>query len=87
MLVEYELIHTKAWSQKIAEVEKSLNSTVLVKETDTQLIYVNFDPQINELMREIDVMGQMGIDVPLRARELRQLKNELKKKFNDLKVS
>ena len=87
MLVEYELIHTNLWNKKITDVEKSLNSTLLVRDPDTQTIYVNYDPQIQELMREIDVMGQLGIDVPLKAREMRQKRDQLKEKYDSLKVS
>ena len=87
MLVEYELIHINLWNKKIADVENSLNSTVLVKDPDTQVVYVNFDPQIHELVREIDVMGQMKIEVPQKALEMREKRNELKEKYENLKVS
>ena len=86
-MVEYEILHTKAWSKKIVHVEKSLNSTLLVKDHDTETLHVNFDPQINELMREIDVMDQMRISVPLKAREMRMKREEIKTKYNNLKVT
>ena len=85
--MEYELVHTKAWNRKIAEVQTSLESTLLVKDLDTQTILVNFDPHINELMREIDIMTQMNIDVPMKAREMRMRREELKTKYNSVKVS
>lgn len=87
VLVEYEIIHTKAWGKKISQVEKSLNSTLLVKDVDTETLHVNFDPQISELMREIDVMDQMKISVPLKAREMRAKRDELKAKYSNLKVT
>lgn len=67
-------------------MEQSLNSTVLIRDPDTKNLHVNYDPQIHELMREIDVMRQMGIQVPVKAQQMREMKNELKIKFNDLKV-
>lgn len=85
--MEYELVHTKAWNRKIAEVQKSLESTLLIKDPHTETILVNFDPHINELMREIDVMTQMNIDVPMKAREMRMRREELKTKYNSVKVS
>lgn len=85
--MEYELIHTSLWNKKISDVEKSLNSTLLVRDPDTQVVYVNYDPQIHELMREIDVMGQLGIDVPPKAMEMRQKRDQLKEKHDSLKVS
>lgn len=51
------------------------------------MVYVNFDPQIHELVREIDVMGQMKIQVPQKALEMREKRNELKEKYENLKVS
>lgn len=85
--MEYELVHIKAWNRKIAEVQKSLESTLLVKDPHNEIILVNFDPHINELMREIDVMTQMNIDVPMKAREMRMRREELKTKYNNVKVS
>jgi dynein heavy chain len=86
VLVEYEILHINMWEKKISSVEKSLNSTLLVKDQDTEIYYVNFDPQINELMREIDVMDQMKVEVPLKARQIRTLKEAIKLKYNNLKV-
>lgn len=86
VLVEYELLHLRMWNKQIAEVQQSLNATLLIRNPDTQLLHVNFDPKISELMREIDVMGGMGIDIPLKARAFRTKKEELKTKQGNLKV-
>ena len=50
-------------------------------------MHVNLDPKISELMREIDVMGGMGIEIPAKARSFRLKREELKEKQNSLKVS
>lgn len=86
VLVEYELLHLQLWHKKIAEVERSLNATLLIRNPGDKELIVNFDPKINELMREIDVMGRMGIDIPPKARLFRTKREELKKKFNNIKV-
>lgn len=87
VLVEYELVHLRQWHKKIAEVQQSLNATLLIRNPDTQLLHVNLDPKISELMREIDVMGGIAIEIPAKARAFRLKREELKEKQNNLKVS
>ena len=86
MLVEYELVHVKAWNKKLAQVERSLNSSLLVRNPDTRILLVNFDPAISEVMREIDVFTQMDIAVPPKAHVIRKRREELKIKFDKMKV-
>ena len=87
VLVEYEVVHLRVWNKRIAETQQSLNATLLIRDPDTQTLHVNFDPKVSELMREIDVMSGMGIDVPATARVFRTKREGLKAMQNSLKVS
>ena len=74
------------WNRKIDEVQRCLDSTLIVRHPDSKKLLVNYDPRINELMKEIDVMGSMGIDVPPKARAIRNKREELKENYNMVKV-
>ena len=86
VLVEYELIHVKAWNKKLEQSEKSLNSSLLIRHPDTKELIVNFDSTISEVMREVDVMTQMDIVIPIKARQIRERREELKTKVEKIKV-
>ena len=86
MLVEYELVHVKAWNRKLVQAQKSLNSSLLIRKSETQTLHVNFDPIVNEVMREIDVMSQLEIAIPPSASIIRERREELKVKVNQMKV-
>ena len=86
MLVEYELVHVRMWNRKIDEVQRCLDSTLIVRHPDSRKLLVNYDHRITELMKEIDIMGSMGIDVPPKARVIRNKREELKENYNTVKV-
>ena len=79
-------MHTKAWNKKFAEVQQSLSSTLIIRDPTTQTLHVNFDPCINEVMREIDVMCQMNIQLPEKAKTIRASRDSLKAKYDSIKV-
>ncbi len=86
VLVEYELVHVRAWNKKLAQAQKSLNGSLLFRRAETQTLHVNFDPVISEVMREIDVMSQLEIAIPVNATVIRGRKEELKVKVTKMKV-
>ena len=79
-------MHTKAWNKKFAEVQQSLSSTLIIRDPTTQTLHVNFDPHINEVMWEIDVMCQMNIQLPEKAKTIRASRDSLKAKYDSIKV-
>lgn len=74
------------WGRKIDEVQRCINSTLIIRHPDSKKLMVNFDPRINELMKEIDLMGSMGIDVPPKAMAIRNKREEIKENYNQVKV-
>ena len=62
VLVEYELLHIQLWTQKLPSIRNALTSTVLIRNKGQ--LFVNFDPQINEFLREVQILNTMDIDVP-----------------------
>ena len=87
VLVEYELVFINLWTKQIDGVKTCFNSTVLVKHPDTGELLVNFDPKINEALREIEVMTKMGVKIPLEAKPFIGKRTELREKFDHIDVS
>ena len=86
VLVEYELLFLQHWSKQIDTVKASLNSTVLIRHPDTQELVVNFDPKINEVLREIEVLTKMGLEIPQQARPFLGKRDEMRRKFDIIDV-
>ncbi len=58
----------------------------MIRHPDTKELMINFDSAISEVMREVDVLTQMGIDIPVKARQIRERREELKVKVSKIKV-
>ena len=87
VLVEYELVFLKLWNKQIDTVKASLNSTVLVRHPDTKELLVNFDPKINELLRDVQVLNGMGVEVPTKGLVVYAQKLLLMEKLDQIRVS
>ena len=86
VLVEYELIFLQMWTKEIGVAKASLNSTVLVRHPDTRELLVNLDPKINEVLREIEVLSKMGLELPSQAKAFAGKKVEMRRKFDLISV-
>jgi len=64
VLVEYEIVFLQIWTQQIAQARSSLEATLLVRNPSDGTILVNFDQKITELLRDIQVLSGMGVEVP-----------------------
>ena len=87
VLVEYEVIFLQIWTKQVEVVKSSLNSTVLVRHPDTRELMVNFDPKINEVLREIEVMSKMGLELPPQSKVFIGKRPEMRHKFDLIDVS
>ena len=87
VLVEYEMVFLRMWNQQIDQAKSSLNSTVLVRDPDTREPHINLDRSANELLREIEVMTKMGLQLTPSARAFRAIGLELREKNESLAVS
>lgn len=85
VLIEYELVHYHSWCKSIEIIITGLNSTVLVKDTDSDDLYLNFDPQINELLKETNHMIKLGLDIPEEAKNLLLIQDKIEKNAEKVK--
>ena len=87
VLVEYEIVFLQIWTRQIAQARSSLNATLLVRNPDTGELHVNLDQKITELLREMEVLAKMGLDLPPQARSIAGKEAEIKKKHDSVSVS
>ena len=62
-LIEFEILWYKAWYSVIDETKTGLQATLLVADSQGNL-YVNFDPNIVQLIKETKYMQRLGFDIP-----------------------
>lgn len=87
VLVEYEVLFLQMWSQQIDAAKSCLNTTILVRLPETKDLAVNYDRRIPEVLREIEVLSQMGLQLPIQAKPFIGKKAELRKKHDIVEVS
>ena len=81
-LVAFEYLWFQAWQQSIETAKAGLQATLIIRHPDDGRLYVNFDPEILQLIREAKCLDRMGIDVPESAKIV--LLQEAKfKSYND----
>ncbi|KAI9314021.1 dynein heavy chain, N-terminal region 2-domain-containing protein, partial [Zopfochytrium polystomum] len=62
-LIEFELLWYRSWYNIVDQAKTGLQATLLVADADRNL-YVNFDPQVIQLVKETKHMIRLGLDVP-----------------------
>ncbi|EDO32004.1 predicted protein [Nematostella vectensis] len=63
-----------------------LQASLLVRHPDSGELYVNFDPQLYQLIRETECMMKMNLQVPNNAKLLYMNRHQLKKTSSKLKL-
>ncbi len=76
----------QAWGREIEAGQASLNSTVLVRHPETKSLHVNFDRKVTELLRDIQVMRGLGIEVPTQALTVYSQKAVIMERYNCVNV-
>ena len=67
-LIEYETLWHHAWCKSIEAAKSGLQATLIIRHPRSGMLFVNFDREISQLIREAKFMQRMGIDVPESAR-------------------
>ena len=63
-LVAFEFTWYKAWVQSIDAAKTGLQATLIIRHPDDDKLYVNFDRDIFQLIREAKCLDRMGIEIP-----------------------
>ncbi|XP_033111994.1 dynein heavy chain 5, axonemal-like [Anneissia japonica] len=84
VLLEYELLYHRGWFRAVDAVKSGLQSSLLIRHPETKQLFVNFDPQVLELIAETKHLVKMNLEVPEAAYELVMREEEIKAHFNML---
>ncbi|KAA0177346.1 hypothetical protein FNF27_01124 [Cafeteria roenbergensis] len=83
-LVSFEYLWYQAWVDAIEEARAGLQATLIVRHPDDGKLYVNFDSQILQLIREARCLDRMGIHIPEPARVVMLQADKFKAHYADL---
>eukprot|EP01012_Entosiphon_sulcatum_P023115 TRINITY_DN280_c0_g1_i7.p1 TRINITY_DN280_c0_g1~~TRINITY_DN280_c0_g1_i7.p1 ORF type:complete len:2218 (+),score=554.82 TRINITY_DN280_c0_g1_i7:76-6729(+) len=84
-LVEFEQIWLNAWKQSIASAKAGLQATLIVRSEGK--LYVNFDIEIFQLIREAKCLLRMGVEIPQSAKMVLMQADKFKQFYNELQYA
>lgn len=83
-LVAYEYLWYNAWVESIETAKAGLQATLIIRHPEDGKLYVNFDAEILQLIREAKCLDRMGIAIPESAKIVLLQETKFKSYFNDL---
>lgn len=84
-LIAFELLWYDAWCHSIEAAKKGLYTTLIVRNTQTNKMHVNFDMEIFQLIRESRCLVKIGMRIPETAQLIVLQEEKFKSYYNDLK--
>jgi dynein heavy chain len=81
-VVEFEALWELAWVRGIEAAKSGLQSTLIVRHPQTHKLYVNFDHQILELMKEAKCLRRLGHEIPESAKMVLMMEDKYKHHYN-----
>lgn len=86
-LVAFEYLWFQAWQQSIETAKAGLQATLIIRHPEDDRLYVNFDQEILQLIREAKCLDRMGIDIPESAKIVLLQESKFKSYYNDLQYA
>jgi dynein heavy chain len=83
-LVAFEYLWYQAWVQSIETAKAGLQATLIIRHPEDQKLYVNFDQEILQLIREAKCLDRMGVAIPESAKIVLLQEEKFKSYYNDL---
>ncbi|XP_014680671.1 PREDICTED: dynein heavy chain 5, axonemal-like [Priapulus caudatus] len=84
---EYELLYYGAWIQQLDVVKTYLQRPLLVWDSESREMLVNMDADVFMVIRECECMVRMGLEIPHAGKQLKASKGDLRRKYEQLRVS
>ena len=83
-LIEYETLWHHAWCKSIDAAKAGLQASLIVRHPKSGRLFVNFDREILQLMRETKCMQRIGIEVPESSKMVLLQEEKFKRYFHEL---
>ena len=83
-LVAFEYLWYQAWVDSIEDAKAGLQATLLIRHPDDGKLYVNFDAEILQLIREAKCLDRMGVEIPESAKVILLQEEKFKSYYNQL---
>jgi len=83
-LVEFETLWHSAWTKSIEAARSGLQATLIIRHPITENLFVNFDREILQLIREAKCLQRARVEVPESARLVLVHEDKYKSYYNQL---
>ena len=83
-LVAFEYLWYEAWCKSIETAKAGLHATLIIRHPESKKLYVNFDKEILQLIREAKCLDRIGIEIPESAKMVMFQENKFKNYYNEL---
>lgn len=84
-LIAFEYLWYEAWCSSVEAAKAGLQATLIIRHPDSDKLYVNFDPEIFQLLREAKCLVKLDIAIPESAKLVLLQEETFKAYYNDLK--
>jgi dynein heavy chain len=84
-LIAFEYLWYEAWCTSLEAAKAGLQATLIIRHPDTGKLYVNFDQEIFQLIREAKCLVKLDIAIPEEAKLILLQEENFKSYYNDLK--
>jgi dynein heavy chain len=81
-LFEFESVWHQSWMQSVESAKAGLQATLIIRHPDNNQLYVNFDKEVFQLIRETKFLNRMGIEISESAK-MALLQEEKFKHYHD----
>lgn len=85
VLIEYEVLYHRTWLRQVELVISGIHASLIIKNSETNEYFVNFDPEIMTLIRETECMKRLGLEILPEAENLVIRQEIFKKHYDQLK--
>eukprot|EP01041_Mallomonas_annulata_P002980 gene2980-5847_t len=84
-LIAFEYLWYEAWSSSIETAKAGLQATLIIRHPATAKLYVNFDQELFQLIREAKCLAKLEVDIPEGAKLVLLQEDKFKSYYDDLK--
>lgn len=84
-LIAFEYLWYEAWCSSIESAKAGLSATLIIRHPTTNKLYVNFDTELFQLIREAKCLVKLDIKIPEAGKVILLQEEKFKSYYNDLK--